>query len=93
MNKVRGGSAAAWIHAVASLSVGAAALLTLGVNGFDATTEGVVAIAVALVGLVREAQHGDRSRRRHVHLAGLLLGLAAACVGQLASGLLGLLTL
>ncbi|MFM9373661.1 hypothetical protein [Streptomyces sp. Da 82-17] len=91
MNKVRSGGATHWIHAGCSLAVGAASLLVLAVNWFDATTAGAVAAAVALVGLVREAQHGDVSRRRVLHLAGLLMGLAAACAGQLAPGLLGLL--
>ncbi|NBE56911.1 hypothetical protein [Streptomyces boluensis] len=93
MTQVRSGSAAPWIHAVGSLVVGAAALAMLGVNWFDATTAGSVAAAVALVGLVREAQHGDVSRRRTVHLVGLIMGLSAACVAQLLPGVLGFMTL
>lgn len=93
MTQVRSGGAAPWIHAVSSLVVGAAAILMLGVNWFDATTAGSVAGAVALVGLIREAEHGDVSRRRSLHLTGLIMGVGSASVAQLLPGLLGFLAL
>ncbi|MFC7302753.1 hypothetical protein ACFQVC_00805 [Streptomyces monticola] len=93
MTQVRSGGAAPWVHAVLSLVGGAMALLILGVNWFDATTAGAVAGAVALVGLVREAQYGDESSRRTLHLIGLIMGIGAACVAQMLPGLLGFLLL
>ncbi|MFI6942437.1 hypothetical protein ACIBI4_24455 [Streptomyces sp. NPDC050418] len=82
-----GSSVTGWIHATASVLVGAAALLMLGVRFFSATTAGAVAIGVALVGLVIEAKNGDTSPRRTFHLAGLVLGIAAAVLAQIVPSL------
>ncbi len=87
MAQTRGSGVTGWIHAMASVLLGAIALLTLGVQFFSAITAGAIAIAVALVGLVVEAKHGDVSRRRTFHLVGLVMGLAAAVLAQLVPGL------
>lgn len=91
MTQVRRSGAGQWVHAVISVVAGAAAVLMLAVNWFDATTAGAVAGAVAIVGLVREAQHGDVSRRRNLHLVGLLLGVGSAALAQMLPGLMGFL--
>ncbi|SDK29997.1 hypothetical protein [Streptomyces indicus] len=87
MAQTRGSSVTGWIHATASVLVGAGAMLMLGVQFFSATTAGAIAIGVALVGLVVEAKNGDTSPRRTFHLAGLLMGLAAAVLAQIVPGL------
>ncbi|NGO81459.1 hypothetical protein G6045_38245 [Streptomyces sp. YC504] len=87
MAQTRGSSVTGWIHAVASVLVGAAAVLMLGIQFFSATTAGAIAIGVALVGLVVEAKNGDVSRRRTFHLAGLLMGIAAAVLAQIVPSL------
>ncbi|WP_415949083.1 hypothetical protein [Streptomyces sp. KLOTTS4A1] len=76
-----------WIHATASVLVGSGAVLLLGVRFFSASTAGVIAIGIALVGLVVEAKHGDTSPRRRFHLAGLVMGITAAVLAQIVPGL------
>ncbi|WP_156725521.1 hypothetical protein [Streptomyces apocyni] len=93
MRQAQAGGTTAWVHAVASPIIGLAAVLTLGVNWFDATLVGLVAMACALVGLIKEAQDGDVSPRRHLHVAGLGMGLVAAVVPRIAPQLLGFLLL
>ncbi|MDG4858161.1 hypothetical protein P8605_08350 [Streptomyces sp. T-3] len=82
MSRTHGAGAAAWILAVVSPVVGVGAVLALGVDWSTAAVMALIAGVCAVIGLIKESQWGDASRRRTLHLTGLVAGAGVLLVSQ-----------